>query len=36
VIVKLSANPEYGLTNDESSYRELESFEWFRAIIKAL
>lgn len=33
VIVKLSANPNYGLTNDESSYRELESFELFRAII---
>ncbi len=36
VTVKLSANTKYGLTNDESSYRELESFEWFRAIIKAL
>lgn len=33
VIVKLSANPKYGLTNDESSYRELESFEFFRAIM---
>lgn len=32
VIVKLSANPTYGLTNDESSFRELESFELFRAI----
>ena len=32
VIVKLSANPDYGLTNDESSFRELETFEYFRAI----
>lgn len=32
VIVKLSANPSYGLTNDESSYREFESLELFRAI----
>ena len=33
VIVKLSANPKYGLTNNESSYRELESFEFFRSIM---
>lgn len=32
VIVKLSANSGYGLTDDDSSWRELESFEWFRAI----
>jgi len=32
VIVKLSANSDYGLTNDESSYRELETIELFRAI----
>jgi len=32
VIVKLSANPSYGLTNDESSYREFETLEYFRAI----
>lgn len=32
VIVKLSANPQYGLTNDESSYREFETLEYFRAI----
>ena len=32
VIVKLSANPRYGLTNDEASYRELETFEFFRSI----
>lgn len=32
VIVKLSANPDYGRTNDESSFRELETFEFFRAL----
>ncbi|XOV84786.1 MAG: serine hydrolase domain-containing protein [bacterium] len=32
VIVKLSANPGYGLTNDESSFRELETFEMLRAV----
>lgn len=32
VIVKLSANSDYGLTNDDSSWRELETFELFRAI----
>lgn len=32
VIVKLSANSEYGLTNTEESYREFEGFELFRAI----
>lgn len=32
VIVKLSAYPQYGMTADESSYRELETFELFRAI----
>jgi len=32
VIVKLSANSDYGLTNDESSFRELETIEFFRAI----
>jgi CubicO group peptidase (beta-lactamase class C family) len=32
VIVKLSANSGYGLTDDDSSWRELESFELFRAI----
>lgn len=31
VIVKLSANPRYGETNDESSYREFETMELFRA-----
>ena len=36
VIVKLSANSQYGLTNTEESYREFESFELFRAIGKAL
>jgi len=32
VIVKLSANSEYGLTNTEESYRENETIEFFRAI----
>lgn len=32
VIVKLSANSNYGLSNSEESYRELETFELFRAI----
>ena len=32
VIVKLSANSAYGQTNDDSSWREMESFELFRAI----
>ena len=36
VIVKLSANSGYGLTDDDSSWRELESFEFFRAIARGL
>ena len=36
VIVKLSANPDYGRTNDESSYREFETLEFLRAIGVAL
>lgn len=32
VIVKLSANSEYGVSNDESSFREIETIELFRAI----
>jgi len=32
VIVKLSANRIYGTTNDESSFRETETIELFRAI----
>ena len=32
VIVKLSANSGYGLTDDDTSWREIESFEFFRAI----
>jgi CubicO group peptidase (beta-lactamase class C family) len=32
VIVKTSANSEYGTTDEESSYRELETIELFRAI----
>jgi CubicO group peptidase (beta-lactamase class C family) len=33
VIVKLSANSDYGSTPDERSYRELETIEMFRAIV---
>jgi len=36
VIVKLSANPRYAETADPSSWRELETFEFFRAIADAL
>jgi len=36
VIVKLSANSVYGTTADDSSWRELESFEVFRAIGRSL
>ncbi|MBM4382578.1 MAG: serine hydrolase [Deltaproteobacteria bacterium] len=36
VIVKLSANSSYGTTNDDSSWRELETFSLFRAIAKAV
>jgi CubicO group peptidase (beta-lactamase class C family) len=36
VIVKLSANSEYGLTNTEESYREHETIEFFRAITRDL
>ena len=36
VIVKLSANSNYGLTATEESYREFEGFELFRAIGRAL
>lgn len=32
VIVKLSANSNYGTTNDEASNRELESIAFFRAV----
>ena len=32
VIVKLSANSGYGLTDDDTSWREMESFALFRAI----
>ena len=35
VIVKLSANRRYGLTNDETSYRELETIAFLRAIVAA-
>lgn len=35
VIVKLSANRRYGLTNDETSYRELETIEALRQITAA-
>lgn len=36
VIVKLSANSDYGVTNEESSYRELETIELFREINASL
>ncbi len=36
VIVKLSANSAYGVTNTEASYRELESIEFFREIGRSL
>lgn len=32
VIVKLSANSDYGTSSDQSSYREIETIEFFRAI----
>jgi CubicO group peptidase (beta-lactamase class C family) len=35
VIVKLSANRRYGLTNDEAGYRELETIAFLRAIAAA-
>jgi len=36
VVVKLSANSDYAQTNDESSFRELETIELFRAIAQQL
>lgn len=36
VIVKLSANSSYGMTNDETSYREFETIELFRKIGESL
>jgi len=36
VIVKLSASPNYGQTNDERSYREFETVSLFRAIARGL
>lgn len=36
VIVKLSANSSYGMTTDESSYRESETIDFFRAIARQL
>ncbi|MEM7741262.1 MAG: serine hydrolase [Pseudomonadota bacterium] len=33
VIVKLSANSNYGTSDDESAYRELETIEFFRSIV---
>lgn len=36
VIVKLSANSDYGTSTDPSSYREIETIEFFRAINAAL
>ncbi|MEO1656955.1 MAG: serine hydrolase domain-containing protein [Pseudomonadota bacterium] len=36
VIVKLSANSAYGTSDDESTSRELETFEMFRAIVESV
>lgn len=36
VVVKLSAFSDYALTADESSYREIETIEFFREIAKSL
>ena len=36
VIVKLSANSEYGVTHTEEAYRELESIEFFRQVAKSI
>jgi CubicO group peptidase (beta-lactamase class C family) len=36
VIVKLSANSDYGTSQDESSYREMETIELFREIVDVL
>lgn len=36
VIVKLSANSDYGTSAEQSSYREIETIEFFRAINAAL
>jgi len=36
VVVKLSASPNYGQTNDETSYREFETVSLFRAIGRSL
>ena len=36
VITKLSANSDYGTTTDESSYREFETIELFRAITRSV
>jgi len=33
IIVNTSANSAYGTTNDESSYREFETFQFFREIV---
>ncbi len=36
VIVKLSAYRNYGVSDDESSYREIETIEFFREIVNAI
>ena len=36
VIVKLSAFSDYGTSNEESAIREIETFEFFRAIAEVL
>ncbi|MGO4834597.1 6-aminohexanoate hydrolase, partial [Rhizobiaceae sp. 2RAB30] len=36
VVVKLSASPAYGTTNDETSYREYETVDLLRTIAKSI
>jgi len=36
VIVKLSANSDYGMTHTEKAYRELESIEFFRQVTASI
>ncbi|TMM56798.1 serine hydrolase [Maribacter algarum] len=36
IIVKSAANNNYGITNDESSFREKESIAFLRAIVKSI
>jgi CubicO group peptidase (beta-lactamase class C family) len=36
VIVKLSANRNYGVSDEESCYREIETIEFFREIVNVI